>query len=109
MPHARANLFYRTKPAPLIKLTSPLCKPDLHLAQLLQILKAVLANVLAFEHCDTACIRAECAGGRILLQYDLIVLNVDFDTVAYANVKSSSKLYRKHNSAQLVYLSYNAG
>ena len=77
-------------------------------AELAELCKALGADVLALEDCDSACISAERTRGCVLLENDLIVLYIDLKAVLDTDVKSSSQLDRDNDSAEFVHFSYNS-
>ena len=77
-------------------------------AELLQIRKAFGAYVLALEYRYAAGVRAECAGGEILFQYDLVVLHINFQTVLDFDPQCSAEFNRYNDSPQIIDFPYTS-
>jgi hypothetical protein len=71
--------------------------------------KAILTDSLAVEENDIVRISAENASGRILLKYDSLVVDKNFDGVFYVDIKRTADLDGKHDSAKLVNTAYYSG
>ena len=67
------------------------------------------ANAFAVEINDIVSVVAENASGLILLQNDLIAVCKDLDSISLLDVQDFSDLDRKHDSSQLVNLTYYTG
>jgi len=52
---------------------------------------------------------AEQTGWLVLLQYDSISIQIDFQRIPFLNIQSPAKLNRKNDSAQFVNFTHNSG
>lgn len=65
------------------------------------------ADVLAFKVDNLVRLSAEDASWFILLQNDTIPIDIDFESILFANAERAAQLDRNHDTAQLVNLAHD--
>ena len=78
-------------------------------AQLLDLLEAGGADVLAFIIDNFLGIGAENAGRLMLFEDDHVAFCVDFDRISFCNIKSAAKFDRYYDSSEVVKFSDYTG